>query len=183
MVYGEGGLSSSQAAANILQTLHNRAFTAFTCAPNCINDDWNRINPSGVPWEDITQDQFLRLVLFLSGEEYYNSSGMPVAQYVAWRTRLDYQFINSNSIAYGIWTGIGAGADTWLATGAGVTSQNAPIVVGGIVPAVPLRDPAVMFYYSFDEMVNPPDSVWLDIVPIGEHDARYQYYFTYPYHP
>jgi hypothetical protein len=185
MVYGEGGATSYQAAANILQSLHNRVFTSWTCTPNCINPNWNQINPGRVPWEDVTQGEFLQLVLFLSGEQYYSSSGIPIPQYVAWTSELDYQFINSNPVAYGFWAGIGMGVETWLATAAGVTSENAPIFMGpgAIQPAGPLRDPAVMFYYSFAERADPPGAVWLDIVPMGEDQFRYQYYFTYPYHP
>jgi RHS repeat-associated protein len=80
VIFGEGGSSLYQAGVNVTQTILNRAYNYWTCR-NCLHS-W--INPGHIPWERITEEQLLALLLFIVSEPYLGSDGVLYPAYNAW---------------------------------------------------------------------------------------------------
>jgi RHS repeat-associated protein len=165
MVFGEGGNGSFQAAANITQTLHNRAFSAWY---------WNRrgVNPYRLTWSMIPQPAFEKLVVFIAGERGSGRGGT-IPAYNAWRNIPDLG--TEGSLYWNIWEKIREGVRHWLANGAGTSTYNAPILVDDSPPDPAVRNPDVLYYHSLSKEAN-------GLFKYAEYDycggGRHQYYFN-----
>jgi RHS repeat-associated protein len=164
MVFGEGGSGSYRAAANIIQTIHNRAFNAW-------NSNRRGVNLYRLPWSTIRQPAFEKLVVFIAGESGTGGGGT-IPAYNAWGIPQNLGSEGTDSKTR--WEKIKAGVVHWLSNGAGTFPDKAPIWVNDIPPANPIRNPSVMWYFSFSKATEGFDYIWKDECVGG----RVQYYFT-----
>ena len=74
-IYGEGGAFGGEVAANVLQTIVNRAYTYWVYTYQA------GINPDNIPWNQMTKDNLTNLILFILSEP--TGTGWP--SYNAWR--------------------------------------------------------------------------------------------------
>lgn len=162
-------------AANIMQTLHNRAYNAWNCAKyKCGNEAWEKINPGEIPWEEITDEQYKNLVLYLASDAYIGSAGGRHPAYNGWETNRDVDvFANNpvlaNNFSYSVKT-----SSTWLHTLPGTNPRTAPIIYNGVSPSGPVRDPAVIYFYATStDMTKTISHVHYDYAY-----GQYQYYNT-----
>ncbi len=166
-VYGEGGVGSSQAAANIMQIILNRAYVDWTCwETGCSHSYIN--GSSQIPWEDITQEQLVKMMLFVLSEPYGEE-----AAFNAW-TEPEPHY--STGTTY--WTDVN-NAVVDLIESPVVVPWESDISVGGVPPADPIRDnPNVQYYVSYPPGGGSPteETVAQDALPGG----RIQYYGQYP---
>lgn len=90
---------SLEMAANVLQTLQNKAKIYWDCWKQatdvCSSHRW--INgKSQIAWEDITQEQYVALLLFILSEDDKQGHGWPA--YNAWRAPQPHEGDNWNRI-------------------------------------------------------------------------------------
>ncbi|MCI0580500.1 MAG: RHS repeat-associated core domain-containing protein, partial [Chloroflexi bacterium] len=154
VVYGEGGSISLQMAANVLQTLLNRAYNYWTCT-EC------GYNPDQIPWEDITPEQLTALLLYIASQPYIGNDGNQYPAYNAWNSAYER--------GKGYWNDIRE-AIVNLINSAG----QDPITVGGIAPYAAISGNRAVIYYGAGPMLAaPPGAVGYDEYMTPYYDGPY----------
>jgi hypothetical protein len=163
-------------AANIMQTLHNRAYNAWNCAKfKCGVAAWEKINPGIIPWEEISDPQYKKLVLYLASDSYTGSAGGVHPAYNGWETERDSDVFEINPVLASNFSASVKTAGTWFHTLPGTDPRTAPIIYNGVSPSGPVRDPAVMYFYATSTDMTK-------IIPNVHYDhayGQYQYYNTF----
>jgi hypothetical protein len=159
-------------AANVIQTLLNRAYNYWTCwQSNCAHSWIN--GKSRTPWEDITAEQLTRLLLFILSESYPGGDGQDYPAYNAWSAP---KIIPTTGGAKEVWGAIKAAVQDILAhPGADLLSVvKIPYEDKMWYPNGNLLNRDVMYYGykegGFDP--RPPGVVWCDEVFRDEKDDQ-----------
>jgi len=162
VVFGEGGSIADRIAANVLQTILNRARLYWDCwkLSGCTVAAHKAINAqSQVPWEKITSQQLLALLLYIVSEPYVGGDGNLYATYNAWGD--DYPH-----------PARGPGSREWANQRAAVQSLidfrgQSPIRVGNALPALAVQSSDVLFYAVRPSTDKPRNAVYGDDYRVG----------------
>jgi hypothetical protein len=187
VVFGEGGSISLQTAANVIQTVQNRAYLAWTCAARkCGSLTWTPINPGKIPWEQITAGQFRDLVLYIMSDAYMGTNGVAYPAYNAWSIPRNSKAIE-NGADSGFIESIRQSVEVWLVDGPGKLPISAPILIrdpwGRLwTPNLAIRNMNVMYYYATSNELSI-DYAHRDVFQLGVFEPTlFQYYGTFPIH-
>jgi RHS repeat-associated protein len=168
-IFGEGGALSDQAAANIFQTILNRAFIYWT-------QHHAGINPDNIPWGQISKEQLAKLVLFILSEPYNGSDGNQYPAYNAWGVALTHRGEFWPSIR----TAVG-----YILFRPGLPPHRAHLSINGVEPEPTIRNNVNVIYYGASTDRNWRPSVpWVavDELPPGSPQL-WQYYGIFPIDP
>jgi RHS repeat-associated protein len=166
-IFGEGGSLSKQAAANVLQTILNRAYIYWTT-------HHAGINSGNLPWEEIDGSQLTDLLLFILSEPYWGSDGKQYPSYNAWGT--------PEPRYMGYWKDIHTAVKN-LVIHPGIPPSQA-VIVGGVLPNYFIRNNVNVIYYgaSSDKEWKPSSYLVVDAIP-ENYAVIWQYYGTNPINP
>jgi hypothetical protein len=172
VVFGEGGSINNQIAANVLQTILNRAHLYWDCwrFASCTVAEHKAINAqSRIPWEEITPQQLLALLLYIVSEPYVGGNGNLYASYNAWGDDYSHPARGPGSREW---------ADQRTAVQNLIDSRGqSPIRVGNAEPALAVQSSDVLFYAVRPSTDRPGNAVYGDKYKVGE-TACTQWYTT-----
>jgi hypothetical protein len=166
-IYGEGATYSTDIAANIIQTVINRAYRYWEYTHHA------GINPLSIPWEQIDRETLTNLLLYILSEP--GGKGWPA--YNAWRSPEPHNGIYWQSTIVAIEA---------ILNNAGESPSTA-VKVNGRIPANAIRlDTNVMFYGATNDPTwKPPKSVvYTDkVLDFNGNICIWQYYGTETINP
>jgi hypothetical protein len=185
VISGEGGSSSWQAAVNVAQTILNRAYNYWTCWDNTCTHWW--INRGHIPWDQITEEQLLALLLYIVSEPYAGSDGVMYPAYNAWGAPYPHPQAGVTGDAF---TGIRNMVANILAN-PGLAPNDAPVLLnmnGRIFsPLDPIRNNTSVIFFgsaSADAWGENGPRGWVAFDAWTAGDISYkQYYGTMPINP
>jgi hypothetical protein len=193
VLWSEGGSLSHQFAVDIMQTIHNRMYSAWTCSlrkTTCSNPLWVNLNPDKVQWGNINQKTFERLALYILSQPYTSWNGNEYPAYNGWGMAIDLKDISRSTYLTGLYRDQLTMIENWLLDGIGSDVIDAQIEVieldssGKVIhmyqPQMEIRDSGVQYVYTtinYTMDINPEAIVALDFVDAGGN--RYYLQFTY----
>lgn len=186
IVYREGGGVDLPTAPNLLQLLQNRLVNAWTCSiTSCPNLIWQSLNPNKIPWENITKDQFDRLVLFIISQPYVNN-GYRSPAFDSMALPLNMKAVQEQPALRKNWDAIEAMVDRWLVDGVGTPREVNFIYIDSwwdttqYRVASPIVAKHVMFVYcTYNERSEFLDSTAAYIDVVSYSDTRIYLYYLY----
>jgi len=164
VIFLEGGGIIAQAAPDILQVIHNKMWASWTCdmRENCIVSTWKLLNPNNISWEEISQEQFTRLLLWGLSESYTGGDGMKYPAFNVWAIPFDWAAINQNPYILKLYIAILQMATDYLQNGycteAGNISMREPLGGYNITPQYPIIKNKVQ-YFSLVKKELPTDII------------------------
>ncbi len=163
-VFGEGGAFGGSVAANIIQTVLNRAYIYWEITHHA------GINPNNIPWNQMTRKQLTDLFLFILSEPTGN--GHPA--YNAWEAPYPHSGL--------YWQRIVDAVDTLL-DDAGAHPQVAKLKVGIEGPAHAIRSDINVIWYAASKIHSPERYVHKDTITRNGQYCFAQYYDTEHWNP
>jgi RHS repeat-associated protein len=163
-VFGEGGAFGGSVAANIIQTVLNRAYIYWEITHH------SGINPNNIPWNQMTRKQLTDLFLFILSEPTGN--GHPA--YNAWEAPYPHSGL--------YWQRIVDAIDILLSD-AGSHPQVAKVKVGIEGPADAIRSNINVIWYAASKTNSPDRYVHKDTITRNGEYCFAQYYDTEHWNP
>jgi hypothetical protein len=162
-VQGEGGSFTDKVAANVLQTIMNRAYTYWVITNH------QGINPDNIPWSQINREKLESLFLFILSEP----GGRGEHSYNAWNRSVPRSGVQ--------WEHIVAAVNDIL-NKAGAHPSTA-VIVNGVLPAAEVRSDTDVQWYgatSDREWYPPKDKyVYFDTVESYRTDEKGNGYYVF----
>jgi hypothetical protein len=163
-VFGEGGAFGGWVAANILQTVVNRAYIYWEITHHA------NINPRNTPWKQMSRNQFTDLILFILSEPTGNGH----AAYNAWEDPYPHSGL--------YWSRTVDAIDIML-DDAGAEPQTINIKVGNYVPASAIRSNINVKWYAASKTHQPDSYVHKDTIESNGKYCFAQYYDVEHWNP
>jgi hypothetical protein len=181
VLFNEGGGVSNGIAADVLQIIHNRCVSAWTCSyrADCYNPYWVMLNPKHIAWEEIGQDAFERLILYLLSQPYLGGNGKYYAAFNGWYLPLPWEKIQGNTVSMRLYDAQYLAVENWLINGRGapVYAPNIQIIDGydghEWEPQAALRNINVQYFFSTINKMPDFTPVACDSVAYGDGDVMY----------
>jgi RHS repeat-associated protein len=170
-IAGEGGSLSAQAAADILQTLLNRAYLYWT-------SHHEGINPYNRTWASITEDELTALLLFILSEPYTGKNGEEYPAFNAWGTPQSSNFNWFNDIQTGV-------ADLLATPRAMPRADHAQILIGEVSPNSEVRNLSVLYFASLNVLEGntdywrPPSPIFTLFIDLNNKYYKYNVYMFF----
>ena len=204
-IYNEGGGLSTEVAADLIQILQNRMELAWNCGslPPFVDTgdgtihhlilqcpaQWMAINPTKIPWADISKDDFLGLAIYLMAEPYI-SGGITFPAWNGWSTPLDQDTISHDYQMRFVWDNLADAVTVWLNRGSIAVYQPGYFRDGGywVEPHLVSPDQALArcpnIIYDFATYGSRRDDLYAQsnfvVQFTRENKADYIYFSTLP---
>lgn len=183
VIFLEGGGIIAQAAPDILQVIHNKLWASWTCSTreNCIVLAWKLLNPNNISWEKISQEQFVRLLLWGLSESYTGGDGVKYPAFNVWATPFDWTAVNQNPYILKLYSAILQMAIDYLQDGyyteIGNISMKEPLGGYNIIPQYPIIKNKVQ-YFSLVKNELPTDIIIYATDSYNTPDGLYTIIFS-----